>query len=72
MAKNIDKDPWKNRSVEMRCWSCLSFVVKAGSTERSESGMLGRCRRNAPTMRGFPAVFEQDWCGEHRLDETKV
>jgi hypothetical protein len=33
---------------------------------------LGRCRRNAPTMRGFPAVFPVDWCGEHRLDENKI
>ena len=34
-------------------------------------GAIGRCRRNAPTMKGFPVVFEQDWCGEHRIDENK-
>lgn len=33
---------------------------------------LGRCRRHAPTMNGFPAVFEEDWCGDHKLDENKI
>ena len=33
---------------------------------------LGRCRRHAPTMSGFPAVFETDWCGDHKLDENKL
>jgi hypothetical protein len=34
--------------------------------------ILGRCRRNAPTMKGFPAVFESDWCGEHKLNENTI
>jgi hypothetical protein len=34
--------------------------------------VLGRCRRHAPTMNGYPAVFEDDWCGDHKLDETKL
>ncbi|HYL22479.1 MAG TPA: hypothetical protein VEU74_12010 [Gemmatimonadales bacterium] len=33
---------------------------------------LGRCRRHAPTLSGWPAVFNQDWCGDHKLDETKL
>ena len=33
---------------------------------------LGRCRRHSPTMGGFPAVFAGDWCGDHKLDETKL
>jgi hypothetical protein len=33
---------------------------------------LGRCRRHAPTMGGYPAVFVSDWCGDHRLDENKL
>jgi len=33
---------------------------------------LGRCRRHAPTMNGYPAVFATDWCGDHKLDENKV
>lgn len=23
-------------------------------------------------MNGYPVVFENDWCGDHKLDETKV
>jgi hypothetical protein len=34
--------------------------------------VLGRCRRHAPTMSGFPAVFDSDWCGDHKLDENKL
>ena len=64
-------DPWAHRAYGMRCRTCMFFVVKQGSRV-GESGQLGRCRRNAPTMSGFPGVYEGDWCGEHKLDETKL
>jgi len=49
------------------------FVAKALPQENTgTSGALGRCRRHAPTMAGFPAVFQSDWCGDHKLDETKL
>jgi len=32
---------------------------------------LGRCRRHAPTLSGWPAVFVNDFCGDHKLDENK-
>lgn len=35
-------------------------------------GPLGRCRRHAPTMNGYPAVFANDWCGDHKMDESKI
>jgi len=70
-------DPWAHRSVGMRCASCMWFVPKAipkalppGSDALAPP--LGRCRRHAPTMNGYPAVFSNDWCGDHKLDETKV
>lgn len=66
MSKPLPKDNWKHRAAGMRCGTCTSFVLK----EPSET--VGRCRRNAPTMKGFPVVFVTDWCGEHKLDETKV
>lgn len=57
-------DPWEHRSVGMRCTSCMWFVPK---------GAIGRCRRHAPTMNGYPVVYPtDDWCGDHKLDETKV
>jgi hypothetical protein len=32
-----------------------------------------RCRRRAPTLDGWPAVFPDDWCGDHKLcKETMV
>jgi hypothetical protein len=33
---------------------------------------LGRCRRHAPTMSGWPVMFVTDWCGDHKLDERRI
>jgi hypothetical protein len=30
---------------------------------------IGRCRRHAPAMAGFPAVYPDDWCGDHKISE---
>lgn len=64
-------DPWKHRSEGMRCSTCMWFVDKDGAGVQRENGRIGRCRRHAPTNNGFPVVYERDWCGDHRLDETK-
>jgi hypothetical protein len=61
---NKTEDPWQHRSAGMRCETCMWFVKKKGS--------VGRCRRHAPTMNGYPVVYENDWCGDHKLDETSV
>lgn len=53
----------------MMCISCMWFVGKQGDTDTIK---LGRCRRRAPTMSGYPVVFPTDWCGDHKLDENKV
>lgn len=60
-------DPWKHRSNKMKCKTCMWFVIKEGAVEN-----LGRCRRHAPTMQGYPVVFSSDWCGDFKLDENKV
>ena len=64
---NEEEDNWAHRSVSMRCGSCMVFVKKKGLITG-----LGRCRRNAPTLGGWPAVFESDWCGAHKLDENAI
>lgn len=67
------EDNWKHRSKGMICNSCMWFVRKQVLQAPSVKPIaLGRCRRHAPTMNGFPAVFEEDWCGDHKLDENKV
>ncbi len=71
----IAPDPWKHRSRGMRCRTCMWYVTKERyhpPTDTKTEGKLGRCRRHAPTMNGYPAVFPSDWCGDHKLDETKV
>lgn len=60
------KDPWIHRSSGMKCATCMWFVPK-GTNES-----FGRCRRHAPTMNGYPAVFSNDWCGDHKVDEEKL
>ena len=70
----MSNDPWKHRSAGMRCQTCIWFVAKATSEppeEEPKPGRVGRCRRHAPTMGGYPVVFTSDWCGDHRLDENR-
>jgi hypothetical protein len=55
-------DLWQHRADRMKCQTCMWFSPK---------GKLGRCRRHAPTMNGYPVVYPTDWCGDHKLDETK-
>jgi len=67
------EDNWKHRAANMRCRTCMMFVKKLPLTPlRIEQACPGRCRRHAPTMLGWPVVFETDWCGDHKLDENKI
>ena len=68
-------DPWKHRDSGMRCRTCIWFVPKLGSpiqATKADAPVVGRCRRHAPTMGGYPVVYQTDWCGDHRLDENKA
>ena len=81
MTEEKRQDPWKHRSAGMQCRTCMWFVNKTrGKTVDAESEpadgkplrSFGRCRRHAPTLQGYPAVFGDDWCGDHKLDENAV
>jgi hypothetical protein len=71
-------DNWKHRSPNMACRTCMYFVPKdpapsdSGAPVAAAHVTIGRCRKNAPTMNGFPVVFKTDWCGQHKLDENKI
>ena len=75
-------DPWKHRSAGMTCKTCMWYVQKVAiaqdgpnegqEIEQANSAPIGRCRRHAPTMSGYPVVFGTDWCGDHKLDENAV
>ncbi len=62
-------DNWKDRSKMMTCESCMWYVPKE---HKDAHASLGRCRRHAPTMSGWPVMYAGDWCGDHKLDENKV
>lgn len=72
-------DSWKHRSSNMRCSTCMWYVPKASAPREVlgqtahivEETPIGRCRRHAPAMGGYPVVKRDDWCGDHRLDENK-
>ena len=52
-------DAWRDRSTFI-CGTCRHW--------RHKKGDQGRCRRNAPTMQGYPVVFHHEvGCGEHKL-----
>lgn len=80
-------DNWRHRSAGMLCRTCISFVPKvvegvhfprpAPGEGMERPPVLGRCRKHAPTMQGFPVVFETDWCGttswtSRRSDATQT
>lgn len=72
-VKVTGQDPWIHRSDNMKCKTCMWFVPKVAANPPSpEVYDLGRCRRHAPTMGGYPVVMVNDWCGDHRLDENKA
>ena len=60
-------DNWKNRKELARCTSCMYYV---GKVNMEGQMLVGRCRKNAPTMTGFPVVFPTDFCGNHKLNEN--
>ena len=70
-------DNWENRSAKMICHTCMYFVVKRVRADRPDADIpervkvIGRCRRHAPIMKGWPVIFSNDWCGDHKLDENK-
>lgn len=82
------EDCWAHRSSGMKCRTCMWFVLKNYKPQMIKKGSqpsfpaepvmylnnnrIGRCRRHAPTMNGYPVVFQEDWCGDHKLDETKL
>jgi len=69
---NSVPDPWIHRSEGMRCKTCIWFVPKIANAKLDSTTFdLGRCRRHAPSMNGYPVVFVNDWCGDHRIDENK-
>ena len=65
-------DNWKHRSKGMLCRTCMYFVLKKQTDQSAQNPRIGRCRRNAPTLKGWPVMYEMDWCGEHKLDENKL
>jgi len=66
-------DPWAMRIKGMKCMTCIWYVPKIKSENNTPiQTEIGRCRRHAPTMNGYPVVYMTDWCGDHRIDENKV
>jgi hypothetical protein len=55
----------------MRCKTCMWFAPKR-TAEPGVAINIGRCRRHAPTMTGYPVVFVNDWCGDHKLNENAL
>jgi len=58
----MSNDNWIHRN--MLCSTCMWYVPKTDN--------VGRCRKNAPSMSGWPVMRPTDFCGGHKLDETKV
>lgn len=68
----LKEDNWIHKSKTMLCKTCMYYVPKYGNEDYDSVSKLGRCRRHAPTMSGWPVMFESDWCGDHKLDVDKM
>ena len=68
----MSEDPWKHRSKGMCCKTCMWYVGKQKAEGNQSTSPIGRCRKRAPCMNGYPVVFETDWCGDHKLDENAL
>ena len=76
------KDNWEHRSTRMRCFTCMWFVEKVRPEQSCTSkdvkdvsemaADIGRCRRHSPTLGGWPVIYGNDWCGDHKIDESKL
>jgi hypothetical protein len=66
-ARGEAADRWAHRSMKMRCRSCMFYVPKAPALGIEPK--IGRCRKHAPVLAGFPAVYPDDWCGDHKISE---
>ena len=47
------------------CKNCRWFL-------RKQDTPVGRCRKYASIMDGFPGVMEDDWCGDFRLEHREA
>lgn len=52
-------DLWSHRSSGMVCGTCMHYTNY-------------RCRRHAPTMQGYPGVYPDDWCGDHKMAKEQM
>lgn len=70
-VQSIPEDPWVHRAEGMLCKTCMYYVAKLSTPPKlGPITGIGRCRRHAPTMSGYPVVFPTDWCGDHKLNEN--
>ena len=69
-AATLRRDNWRDQAT-FCCRTCRFYVAKNSDPDHPFDAdpphIIGRCRRRAPTMDGFPVVFPTDWCGDHKL-----
>ncbi len=49
------------RSYDWSYKTCMFYKAKESA--------VGRCRKNAPTINGWPDVSANDWCGQHKRNK---
>jgi len=72
MSEGSKQDNWERRAESMLCRTCIWYVPKGREGYEAMRAPIGRCRRHAPAIAGFPAVYPTDWCGDHKIDENRV
>jgi hypothetical protein len=68
----VQKKGEMDRELEVRVKTAEASGSISQTPALESATQLGRCRRHSPVVgQGWPAVFSEDWCGDHKLDENK-
>ena len=63
-------DNWADKT-QFGCQTCQWWAKKERAhlpqADHVDALVVGRCRRHAPSLGGWPVVFPTDWCGDHKL-----
>jgi hypothetical protein len=66
VSLEMPADPWANRATFV-CRTCMFFNPSRPVSGFKPEELIGRCRRHAPTSNGYPPVYPNEWCGDHKM-----
>ena len=64
---------WSKYHRYRTCKTCKYFIEEDPVDVERTYTIVGRCRRHAPVSGvGYPEVYPNEGCGDHKVDENRV